>query len=556
MFKRSVFTVVLLLLTAGFSFGQAAALREYVGLITIQYHPEVVSLMTRVRDNFQRRGLTDAARGIDTQLQGLSGSGFIFVAPDGRNFVLTNEHVVSHAHSLSITFERQDGGRTTFDRLNVLMVDEENDLAILYFEDDRRPFRQGLRFSTTGAEEGGEVFAAGFPGMGTAAVWQFSSGRVSNAFVRLPRSFESDETIGPFIQHTAPIDFGNSGGPLLVAASGVPTGFAVVGINTLSARWRQAANFAIPINRVNDFIAEALSTEPRDERALVARRVDDFLRGLDPNRAVFEHIAGFLSNECAATNAEFATIELVNRAPRTVVAEIDRIYSNSFPQGMRASVGWLIENTMRTSRGALNVSLDSITPNDLGGFTVAFDVNGRIVQSEWIREYGIYRMNSFGNITGDRSLVDQRRRQQAVRTNYSVMLSAGYAYVFGHGSAFNASFGFRDVFGKYGIHIFAGSDYLNVSGTWGFVIPIRVNTLGILPFVDLGGGIIRGVEGEPDFLGDQVPEVGISGSLTAGVMFTTAAVPGLIGRAFYRHEFVWGTIDSHGILGLAVGFVF
>jgi len=73
-------------------------------------------------------------------------------------------------------------------------------------------------------------------------LWQFSTGNVSNAVARFPRSLDDPTMMGPFIQHTAPIDPGNSGGPLLVAQADVPSGFAVAGINTLTGTWRQAAN--------------------------------------------------------------------------------------------------------------------------------------------------------------------------------------------------------------------------------------------------------------------------------------------------------------------------
>jgi len=236
--KFIALAIVLFFWSVTFCFGQAGALRDYVGLLSIHYHPDVIAYMGKFKASFEKKGYTNAAKAIDNYLKGLSGTGFVYVAADGTCYVLTNEHVVTQSESLSVTFEKQDGSKTVYDRLKVLYVDEEKDLAILVFDAGIKPFARGLSFAAKTVDEGADIFAAGFPGLGNTAIWQFSRGNVSNASVRLPKSSDSDEIIGPYIQHTAQIDPGNSGGPLLVAAQGVQTGYAVVGINTLSANSR------------------------------------------------------------------------------------------------------------------------------------------------------------------------------------------------------------------------------------------------------------------------------------------------------------------------------
>jgi hypothetical protein len=129
----------------------------------------------------------------------------------------------------------------------------------------------GLAFAGAPAEEGTDVFAAGFPGLGFEQIWQFSKGIVSNARMRLPRDPVEDAEVnetrfGPFIQHTAPIDSGNSGGPLLVAQAGVPIGYAVAGINARTATRRAATFFAIPADRVLAYINAAIRS--RDEAVM------------------------------------------------------------------------------------------------------------------------------------------------------------------------------------------------------------------------------------------------------------------------------------------------
>ncbi|MDR3311802.1 MAG: serine protease, partial [Spirochaetaceae bacterium] len=273
-----------------------------------------------------KQGHGDAAKAIDRYLKGGFGTGFVYVAPDGANYLITNHHVIAQADKLSVTFEKLDGAKTTYDRLRVIAADEDIDIALLAFADDVRPFPAGLSFVSAPAEEGSDVYAAGFPGLGNAAVWQFSRGMVSNAAVRLPVEDDEDvpeAALGPYIQHTAQIDPGNSGGPLLIQREGVAAGYAVAGINTLSARRRQAANYAISVNRAQEFITQALvPADPVKDRAKLDAQLESFIKGLGAPKTVYPHIARYLSNACTASNAEYALSEVSDRAPKTVQQRI------------------------------------------------------------------------------------------------------------------------------------------------------------------------------------------------------------------------------------------
>ena len=571
MFRRAALTLMLFLLTGTFCFGQAGALRDYVGLISIRYHPDAVAYMGKFKEAFEKKGYTNAAKAIDNYLKGLSGSGFVYVHPDGTCYILTNQHVVAQSESLSITFEKQDGAKTTYERLKVLHVDEEADLALLVFDAGVKPFAQGLSFGKEPADEGWDVFAAGFPGLANTAIWQFSRGTISNAAARLPKSSDSDETMGPYIQHTSQIDPGNSGGPLLIAKQGVPTGYAVIGINTMSAYRRQAANYAIPMDRITTFIDTALGKEPVNERELIARKVDDFIKGLKANKAVYDHISKFLSNGCTASNAEYAISELLDKAPRLVLEDIDHTFSNDPVQGMSAAVAWYIESSMRSKSGSIGISLDSISSNDKGGFDVTFNINDKPVKSEWIKEYGVYRMDIYGDIvTGDKSLIDQKKKKKAqdkaLRTDYVFAVSAGYAYVIDYGSAFTAAMMFGTPF-TYGLDFIYGQEgYLQIGFNLGYVHPIRLKKVGIMPFATAGLSYIStkfsrdASKGWLNSYGDDEPPFGfgLGFSLKAGLMFTTAAVPGLFGRTFYNYNvtFMNSNLKNTHIIGIAIGYGF
>jgi len=559
---------ILFFLAGTLCFGQAGALREYVGLLSIKYHPDVVSYMGKFKEAFEKKGYSDTSKAIDNYLKGLSGSGFIYVAGDGTNYVLTNAHVVSQSESLSISFEKQDGSKTIYENLKVLYVDEDKDLAILVFDNGIKPFTQGLSFSTAMIDEGIDVFAAGFPGLANTAIWQFSRGTISNATVRLPKSSDSDELIGPYIQHTAQVDPGNSGGPLLITAQNVPTGYSVIGINTLSARRRQAANYAIPINQVEAFINTALSNEPVNEKELIARRVDEFIKGLKANKAVYGHISGFLSNNCTASNAEYAISELLEKGTRKVMDDIDDIFGDDPVNGMSAAVAWYIESSMRSKSGSINISLESITANDKGGFNVDFNVNDTIVHSEWIKEYGVFRMDTYGEkVSGNKTLLAEKQKKKeqdkSLRTDYSVAISAGYAYVFDYGSAVNVSLKFGSTFiWGFDLAYAFETEYLQIGLTIGYAHPIRFNTSALILFGEVGWSYLSS---EASRIENFYSSIGFGFAMgftvRGGVMFTSAKVPGLFGRAFYQHNIpiVNDQNDSfkhHGAIGVGIGYGF
>jgi serine protease Do len=562
MFQRGVLVSVLFFLSVVFCFGQASALREYVGLIKVNYHSDVIALMNKYKNDLEKMGYTRDARAIDVYLQGIRGTGFVYVAPDGTNYILTNEHVISQAETVSITFEKLDGARTTYDNLKILQIDEEKDIAILAFDGGVKPFPRGLSFNTTAVDEGTAVFAAGFPSLGTTAAWQYSQGIISNAAVRLPKSFDTDELFGPFIQHSAQIDPGNSGGPLLVARQGVPTNHAVIGINTLSVRWRQAANYAVPIDQVSTFITSALSDQPVNDMELITKKTGELVKGLSANRAVYDHISLFLSSSCIAMNAEDAIIEVTKKAPRNVIQDIATTFNRSPVDGMKYAVAWYIENAMRTRSGAIRASVESIEPNLKGGYTVTFNINGTTVQSDWKKEYGVFRMDTYGDVaTSDRSVISSRQKTReqndALRTDYSFAVYAGYTNIMKDiGHAFTASVFIAD-FLSIGLdltHALGDTNYTNISFDVGLLIPVRMGSVAVMPFGNLGGGII--LRDKTDKFGDFGFDMNLC--LQGGLMFTTVAVPGLFLRAFYSHNiiFMGDVFPSHGFFSVGIGYGF
>jgi serine protease Do len=561
---RRIFFVFIMTLNAGaFCFGQTpGALRDYVGLINQTFHPDIVAYLGKFRAEFDKRGNNDAAKSIDNYLKGRSGTGFIYVARDGSNYVITNHHVITQSYDISITFEKQDGIKIKYEGLEIIAADEDMDIALLSFPKGGKPFTSGLSFLNRPVNEGEDVYSAGFPGLGAIFLWQFGKGMVSNARAEFPENDNDEKSriMGPYIQHTAQIDPGNSGGPLLVQVSGVPTGYAVAGINTLSARFRQAANFSIPMNRVNEFLSIALGPKSSDERPRLDARLDTFIEGLSVNQAVYGHISDYLSSACTAENAEYALTEMLRKANRTVQDNIIRAFVYSPVDGMSYAVAWTIENALRSKAGRISISVDTVVPNNKNGYTVTFKVNDRTISSEWVNDYGIWRINSFGDFAaGDKTLVEKQEKEdrdaERLRTDYDIQFSAGFAYPFEVGPAFGADLKFRrySSYASAGMRVYtAGEDFFQLEVTSGIFIPIRIKKVGLTPYGETGLGFIK-TSFPIDEL--QIPYFGFALSFQGGLLFTTAAVPGLYLQAAYQYNLLYlFMIDNPGILFFSIGY--
>lgn len=172
-----------------------------------------------------------------------TGSGFVL---DDRMHILTNNHVVSGATSVSVT--GADGRRLT---AQVVGTDPANDVAVLRVEPNQqlRPLVLGR---TADVRVGEQVLAIGSP-LGLSGT--VTSGIVS-AVDRQARIGGSQQTV---VQTDASINPGNSGGPLVNSRG------EVIGVNTAIATLEGGSigiGFAIPVDRAAD-VAQRIITSSR-----------------------------------------------------------------------------------------------------------------------------------------------------------------------------------------------------------------------------------------------------------------------------------------------------
>jgi hypothetical protein len=197
----------LIFLAAGVVAAQSAPSRKDIPAIAKAANGVVVSIITSDKDG---RPVAQ-------------GTGFL-VSTDGR--IVTNYHVIQGASSAIIKLP--DGA--FYDVDGVVAFDKARDLAVI------RAHGQNFRVVTLGNSDrvqvGEEIVAIGSPLSLESTV---SSGIVSGI-----RTIKEEG--GKFLQITAPISPGSSGGPLFNMAG------EVVGITTLYLKDGENLNFAIPVN--------------------------------------------------------------------------------------------------------------------------------------------------------------------------------------------------------------------------------------------------------------------------------------------------------------------
>ena len=174
------------------------------------------------------------------------GSGFVI---DKAGHIVTNYHVVRGADRVTVSFSNRDTLRA-----KVVGVDPSTDLAVLQVNTSANALRPLPLGDSDDLRVGDPVVAIGNPfGLDRTA----TSGIVSalQRLITAPNRF----TIDHVIQTDAPINHGNSGGPLIDASG------KVIGVNSQIetgdiATGNVGIGFAVPSNTVKEVVAQILRT--------------------------------------------------------------------------------------------------------------------------------------------------------------------------------------------------------------------------------------------------------------------------------------------------------
>ncbi|MCY3920445.1 MAG: trypsin-like peptidase domain-containing protein [Chloroflexi bacterium] len=231
---------------------EAAALREDIQGLLNAVAPSVVLITTEYEDTGGSRGAV--------------GTGVVL---DDRGHVVTNAHIVRDASRIELSFA--DGST----RLAQLVGGDSpfTDVAVL------RTDPAGLvpaRFASSNDLRIGDPVLAFGNALGNDA--SLTRGVVSNPRARF---FNSDSERHDYIQTDAPVNPGNSGGPLLDQDGSVVGIVTQVVTRTSDGQMVQGVGFALPSDRVLP-VAERIIAEggdfPRPDFGVVQQRsLDDFV---------------------------------------------------------------------------------------------------------------------------------------------------------------------------------------------------------------------------------------------------------------------------------------
>lgn len=289
------------------------------------------------------------------------GSGFVI---DEEGYVVTNQHVVDGANSVSVRFS--NGAR---EEAEVVGEDPSTDVAVLRVNAPE----EGLKPLTLGDSDsvgvGDPVIAIGNPlNVGISVTTGIVSG------LGRPIDAPNGYTINGAVQTDAALSSGNSGGPLLDSRG------EVIGINSLAAAApgfggvvAQGINFAVPINTVKS-VAEQLIETGRVEHGYIGVRMfpvgveelaaysgqsaeelaDQY--GLPENGAIIsEAVEGGPADEAGISGGERQEISGVTVPLGDVITEVE---------GDRVSQGDDVSKVVNSLKPGDSLNLTVITPGE------------------------------------------------------------------------------------------------------------------------------------------------------------------------------------------------
>jgi putative serine protease PepD len=187
------------------------------------------------------RGVVDIV--VTTPQGSAEGSGWVY---DAKGDIVTNEHVVSGASSITVTLWNGKGFKG-----HLVGTDSSTDLAVVRISAPRSMLTPLAIGNSDAVQVGSPVVAIGSPFGLSETV---TSGIVSalGRTIDAPNNF----TIANAIQTDAPINHGNSGGPLLNA------GGQVIGVNAQiqsEGGGSEGVGFAIPANTVRSVVSQLVA---------------------------------------------------------------------------------------------------------------------------------------------------------------------------------------------------------------------------------------------------------------------------------------------------------
>jgi len=206
--------------------------------------PGVVQITstTRTREDLPYR----VVPGLDPFPRQALGSGFVL---DKAGHIVTNYHVIEGADAIEVSFSNQDTLKA-----RLVGSDPSTDLAVLRVDSSSRSLTPLPLGDSDRVRVGDPVVAIGNPfGLARTATAGIVSA-VQERSITAPNGYPIDHVI----QTDAPINSGNSGGPLLSRSAEVVGVNSQIGLGETGAGGNIGIGFAVPSNTVKNVVAQLI----------------------------------------------------------------------------------------------------------------------------------------------------------------------------------------------------------------------------------------------------------------------------------------------------------
>ncbi len=476
-------------------------LKEMIGVVHPVYPESTVRFLSDFSKSLRNRGYKQAAALMDSYSKGGFGTGFIIKSKTGQYYLITNRHVVQSAKYVNVEFiNKRDTVRYT--ECKVEAIDPNIDLALVKLPNTAK-FNDVLSISDSKLYDGQDVFTAGFPGLGNKPSWQFGKGIVSNSELFDKDMINNNDAY--IIQHTAQIDHGSSGGPLLIKNDNGT--FDIVGVNTWKAINRENTNFSIPSNLLNKFLSTYLDKDRTLNKELLQQQLDKFV---SKNINSYKDVIPYIAYSYIANLNIYNYYDLVNSLPDDIVAIVNRQFKKGRPiYGVRIALAYEVYNRIK-NKGLTIKNIKEVSADNKNAIVVIQE-GDKEVDTKWIAEQGHWRLfhmpsiktnklrtkngidNNFGYDAGVFLLTDIPN-SNLTEKNYLLMFGINYnPYLFGHiglGMSFvNTT---EDVFNEVTLKMenkevkYKG---LTLQANGGAQLPITIQSITILPNIQVLTGL-------------------------------------------------------------------
>ncbi|MBQ5471358.1 MAG: trypsin-like peptidase domain-containing protein [Treponema sp.] len=420
--------IILFLVLSCFSITYAQNLREYVCIVQGNLSDKNKTYLESIRDSLERYGYSYYSKCINNYFGGTFGSGFIWYGPDAKPYIVTNKHVVRNYETVTVSFENADGSVSDYKNLPIVFIDEDVDVALIGISEGFK--REGLLFVKKTPDDGTDVFSAGFPGLAGRPSWQFGKGVVTNSSAKIKELLNPD--ISHLIQHSAQIDAGNSGGPLLVKDASAKAGYRVCGVNTWSAISRQNTNFSIPSSAVEKIIKNNYGSQ---NTIPFEKRCEDFGTLLS-GEGDFTEIVPYISDEMIIKYGDKAIKDVLGKASTSARTYVSNVFEVNPIEGLRYAIAYFVYGKGHSENPlSFSEALD-----ESAGKKIKFSAEEKAIEAMWIQERGQWRLSEFEGITASKPESEKSAKEQNTRDEPVFSLHDPYMMSLGLGFLDNFNF--------------------------------------------------------------------------------------------------------------------